>query len=182
MRFIDGADYFNSSLSVRHALRFLARVFVRPGKELLEAEWREVDFGKAEWRLPASRTKMRREHVVPLAPQVIEILKAQHAISGEGRYIFPTVRSAARPMSNGTLGAALKAFFYEPSEHVPHGFRVSASSLLHEAGFDPAIIELQLQHIKGDVAGIYDRSQRLPERRAMMVRWCAMIEEFKALK
>lgn len=184
MRYIDGEQYRHSHPTVTNALRMLARVFVRP-VELRTAEWAHIDFKKAEWRIPKEIMKMRRDHIVPLAPAVVAILKDQHKISGSGRYVFPQARSDRRPMSDGTMNAALKdRWYYESSDHTPHGFRSSASTLLNDSGeFDSALVELQLAHAKKDqVAAVYDRSQRLPERRAMMVRWCAMIEEFKALK
>jgi len=183
MLLIDG-DALNpfAHATVRCALRFIARVFVRPG-ELRMAEWSEfydLNGETPEWRIPAHKMKMPRPHVVPLAPACVALLKAQRQVSGEGRYVFPNARSGSRPMSDGALGAALKTLFYDSSEHVPHGFRVTASTLLNEQGFDSALIELQLAHARKDqVAGVYDRSQRLPERRAMMIAWCDYIEELK---
>lgn len=177
MQFID-ADYIGFA-NVRHGLQLLARTFVRPG-ELRQALWSEVDFKKAEWRIPASRMKMRREHLVPLSTQAAEILRKQYEITGSGPLVFPGLRSG-RPMSDATMGAALKLIFFDSNMHVPHGFRVSASTLLHENGYDPAVIELQLSHAKRDkVAGIYDRSQRVPERRAMMQWWSDYIEKLKS--
>jgi integrase len=84
-------------------------------------------------------------------------------------------------MSDAGMGVAIKNMFIPAESHVPHGFRVSASTLLNELGFDSALIELQLSHAKRDmVAGIYDRSQRVAERKAMMQRWSDYIDELKA--
>jgi integrase len=181
MRYVDAAGPVVGYANVRHGLQLLARTFVRPG-ELRQALWSEFDLDKAEWRIPASRMKMRREHLVPLSTQAVAILRKQFEITGKGPLVFPGLRSG-RPMSDATMGLALKAMFFEPDVHVPHGFRASASTLLHEAGVEPALIELQLSHAKRDkIAGIYDRSQRVPERRALMQRWSDMIEEMKAQK
>jgi integrase len=177
MRWID--DMSNGFPNVRHGLQLLARTALRPG-ELRQAQWSEINFEKAEWRIPASRMKMRREHLVPLSTQAIAILRKQHALTGSGPLVFPGLRSG-RPMSDATMGAMLKDMLVPPSEHVPHGFRSSFSTLMNENGHDSAVIELQLSHAKKDkVAGIYDRSQRNPERRALMQAWSDYIEELKA--
>jgi integrase len=165
-------------VNVRHGLQLLARTFVRPG-ELRAAEWSEFDLDGAEWKIPAPRMKMKRPHLVPLSTQAVAILRKQHELTGHGPLVFPGVRSG-RPMSDATMGLALKVMLIESDRHVPHGFRVSASTLLNEKGFDSALIELQLSHAKRDkIAGIYDRSQRVPERKAMMQAWSDYIDELK---
>jgi integrase len=177
MRLIDD-DSFAGFANTRHGLQLLARTFVRPG-ELRQALWSEFNFDKAEWRIPAARMKMRREHLVPLSTQALAIVRAQFKLTGKGPLVFPGLRSG-RPMSDNTMNMALKSF-YLATEHTPHGFRVSASTILHEAGEDPAVIELQLSHAKRDkIAGIYDRSQRVPERRQLMQDWSDLIDKFKS--
>lgn len=156
-------------------------MFVRPG-ELRQAEWAEVDFKAAEWKLPSHKMKMRKPHVVPLSRQALMILKTQHAISGAGRYVFPGPRTR-RPLSDMSLTVALHnispAFGRE--DHSVHGFRSTASTLLNELGFDSALIELQLAHVKSDkVACIYDRSQRLGDRRKMMQEWADYLDKLRA--
>jgi integrase len=165
--------------SVAAALRLAPLVFVRPG-ELRTAEWVHINLDKAEWVIPAQNMKMRRPHLVPLSRQALEILREQREYSGTGSYVFPGTK-ADRPLSENTLSAAL-AYFCESSEHVPHGFRSSASTMLREQlGYDSEIVELQLAHVKGDkVAAIYDRSQKLPDRRAMMQRWADYVDELRA--
>lgn len=179
MRDIDEDEY--AFVTVRHSLQVMARVFLRSG-ELRGALWQEINLEKAEWRVPASRMKMKREHLVPLSTQVVAILRKQHEISGTGELVFPGARSG-RPISDAALGVAIKRLLYlwtVPVAHVPHGFRTSASTMLNEKGFDPAIVELQLSHAKRDkIAGIYDKSQRVTERRAMMQEWSDYIDEIK---
>jgi integrase len=130
--------------------------------------------------------KMRKPHWVPLARQVVEILKAQREISGEGRYVFPGNRSERRPMSDGALGAALAMLGYKKGGWMtvdaqqPHGFRVSFSSLMNGANADPKIIEACLAHGSPDkVAAIYNRAQYKPERRALMHAWADLIDKLK---
>jgi integrase len=179
MQLVD-SDKF-SHATVRHGLQLLARVALRPG-ELRLGEWKEIDFDKAEWRVPAHRMKMRREHLVPLSRQAIEILRRQHDVSGHGDFIFPGVRNG-RPMSDAGMGVSLKNMFIPAESHVPHGFRSSFSTIMNERGFDDAVIELQLSHAKKDkIAGIYDRSQRNPQRRELLQAWADLIDTLKAEK
>jgi integrase len=161
-----------------NGLRLLARTATRAG-ELRQAQWSEINFDKAEWIIPAERMKMRRPHLVPLSRQALAILREQQKISGAGSLIFPGARSG-RPMSDATMNQALKVFI-GADQHVPHGFRVSFSTILNGHGHDPAIVELCLSHAKRDaVAAIYDRSQRNPERRKLMQAWADLIDELKA--
>jgi integrase len=179
MQCVDAPGIFTANIS--NGLRLLARTAVR-SIELREATWTEINFDKAEWLIPAERMKMRRPHLVPLSRQALAILREQHQISGDGALIFPGVRSG-RPLNDASLGLALKTFV-GPDVHTPHGFRVSFSSLANEARpQDEALIELCLAHAKGDrVASVYNRSQRIEERRALMQWWADYIDECKALK
>lgn len=180
MRFIDSDDY-SSFASVRHGLQLLARTMLRPG-ELRQAVWTEIDFDKAEWSLPAHRMKMKRPHLAALSTQSIAILKRQKALTGDSPLVFPSARPG-RPMSDAAMNMALKQNLWPSSEHTPHGFRSSASTLLNENGFDSALVELQLSHAKRDkIASIYDRSQRVPERRVMMQAWSDLIDTYKEFK
>ena len=97
-------------------------VFVRPG-ELRHAEWQEFDFGKAEWRIPAAKMKMRRPHRVPLSDQALDILKELKPVTSHSRWLFPSVRSVLRPISENTLNAALRRLGYSSDEMTAHGFR-----------------------------------------------------------
>ena len=180
MRVIDGAGEALGYVNVRHGLQLLARTALRPG-ELRQGLWSEINFDKAEWLIPAGRMKMKRPHLVPLSTQAIAILRAQREVSGGGPLIFPGVRSG-RPMSDAAMGLALKKIL-PSSDAVPHGFRVSFSTILNDRGTDSALVELQLSHAKRDkVAGVYDRSERVPERRKLMQDWSDLIDELKGYK
>jgi integrase len=186
LKFIDlYADFAGSRTQpgVSSALRLAPLVFVRPG-ELRKMEWSEIDFDKAEWVIPKEKMKMRRAHVVPLAKQALAILRAAHRVTGKDRYCFRTRRLDEALSENGfreALNTILGAMGEPRGVHTMHGFRSSASTLLNgELGIDSALIELQLAHAKADkVAGIYDRSQRLPERRAMMQKWAAYLDKIR---
>lgn len=158
------------------ALKLAPLVFVRPG-ELRNAEWSEFDLANAEWRIPGSRMKMGELHLVPLARQSVAVLRELEVLTGQGRYVFPSLLSRERPISDNTINAALRRLGYSGDEQTGHGFRSMASTLLNEQGFPPDIIELQLAHSeRNKVRAAYNRAQRLPERREMMQRWADYLD------
>jgi integrase len=162
---------FDGHPATRWALRLAPHVFVRPG-ELRQAEWSEIDLEGAIWRIPASRMKMNREHVVPLSTQAVEILKEAKAITGAGRYVFPSIRTPRRPMSENTLNAVLRRMGYSGDEMTSHGFRSTASTLLNESGkWSPDAIERALAHGDRDnVRAAYHRGAHWQER-VLMAQW-----------
>jgi len=133
-----------------------ALLFVRPG-ELRLARWREIDFEKAVWTVPAETMKMKRPHRVPLSRQAIVIFRELHGMTGQGEYVFPAVDSVRRHMSNNTLNAALRRLGFSKEEVSVSGFRATASSLLNEMGrWNPDAIERQLAHMEeNDVRRAY---------------------------
>ena len=158
------------------ALKLAPLVFVRPG-ELRAAEWSEFDLENADWRIPAARMKMREPHVVPLSRQALAILRELQPLARGGRYLFPSLRTRDRPMSDNTINAALRRLGYTSEEQTGHGFRSMASTLLNEQGFPPDVIELQLAHAeRSKVRAAYNKAQRLPERRKMMQAWADYLE------
>lgn len=155
----------------RCALKLAPLVFVRPG-ELRHAEWQEIDYEQAEWKIPAEKMKMRTTHIVPLSLQAIQVLKDIEPVSGNGRYVFPSLRSSKRPMSNNTILGALRRLGYAKEEMTGHGFRAMASTILHEQGYPQDVIERQLAHSeRNSVRAAYNYAQYLPERRIMMQKW-----------
>lgn len=122
---------------------------------------------------------MREEHVVPLSRQAVALLRELRPISS-GRLLFPSLRTGARPISEATLGAALRRLGYASSEMTPHGFRAMASTLLNEQGYPPDVIERQLAHQERDaVRRAYNRAVRLEERRQMMQAWADYLDALK---
>ena len=162
------------------ALKLAPLVFVRPG-ELRGAEWSEFELDSAEWRIPAERMKMREAHIVPLSKQAVEILQGLKKLTGSGRYVFPSLRGHARPMSENTVNAALRRLGYSKEEMTGHGFRALASTCLNEQGWSPDLIELQLAHAeRNKVRAAYNRASRLPERRNMMQAWADYLDQLRA--
>ena len=177
LRAIDG---FTGAFTTRCALRLAALVFVRPG-ELRHAEWTEFDLEKAEWRIPAGKMKMKEQHIVPLSVQAITILREIQPLTRMGRYVFPSERGGARPMSENTVNAALRRLGYAKDEMTGHGFRSMASTLLHELGLPHAAIERQLAHgERNKVSAAYNFAEHLPERRKMMQQWADYLDKLKA--
>ena len=154
--------------------------FVRPG-ELRGAEWREFDLKGAEWRIPGDRMKMGDAHIVPLSSQAVGILTALCALTGNGKLLFPSLRSRDRPMSENTLNAALRRLGYTTEQMTVHGFRAMASTLLNEQGWHPDLIELQLARAeRNKVRAAYNRATRLPERRKMMQAWADYLDGLRS--
>jgi integrase len=148
---------------------------------LRAAEWSEFDLPNAEWRIPATRMKMKEQHIVPLARQAITILCELEPLARGGRYLFPSLRTRDRPMSENTINAALRRLGYSSEEQTGHGFRSMASTLLNEQGFPPDVIELQLAHTeRNKVRAAYSKAQRLPERRNMMQAWADYLDGLRA--
>lgn len=176
MRAIDG---YQGSLITRCALKFAPLTFVRPG-ELRHAEWTEINFDESEWKIPSEKMKMRTVHIVPLSAQAIAILKEIQPLTGNGKYVFPSLRSGGRPMSNNTILVALRSMGYTKDEMTGHGFRAMASTLLHEQSWPSDVIERQLAHReRNSVKAAYNHAQYLPERRRMMQAWADYLESLR---
>ncbi len=176
---LNAIDTYEGQPTTMAALKLAPLVFVRP-VELRVAEWKEFDLSVARWSIPDKRMKEGRAHVVPLPRQAVEILAELQSISGGGKYLFPSLRSRKRPISDNTLNAALRRLGYSKEEMTAHGFRKSASTLLHELGYSPDEIETQLAHKRPGVAGIYNKSHLLRQRSEMMQAWADYLDKLKA--
>lgn len=170
---------YQGSLVTKCALQLAPLVFVRPG-ELRKAEWSEFDLNAAEWRIPATRMKMREQHIVPLPMQALTILRELKPLTGSGRYVFPGARSNGRPMSENTVNAALRRLGYSSEQMTGHGFRSMASTLLNEQGWHRDAIERQLAHAERNaVRAAYNYAEHLPECRRMMQAWANYLERLE---
>ncbi len=174
-------DAYSGQPVTRLALTLSPHVFVRPG-ELRRAEWAEIDFTGAIWRIPAARMKKRREHVVPLSRQSLAILEQARALTGSGRHVFPAMGKHDRPMSENTATAALRRMGFGADEMTAHGFRAMASTLLNESGkWSPDAIERALAHKDSDqVRAAYHRGAHWNERVAMAQWWSDHLDTLKS--
>ncbi|WP_282389780.1 tyrosine-type recombinase/integrase [Pseudomonas sp. PS01296] len=155
---------------VRIGLHLLSMLACRPS-ELREARWSEFDLNKALWSIPAERMKRRREHLVPLPIQAVELLRNLQVLTGAYPMLFPGRSDTTKPRSNTVFLMALRRLGYE-GRQTGHGFRHIASTILNEHGFDENHIEAQLSHIKQGIAGVYNKAQYLAQR-ATMMQWYA---------
>lgn len=171
LRAIDG--YEGQGLPItRLALRLSPYVFVRPG-ELRRAEWSEIDLDAAVWRIPAPKMKGRQEHAVPLSRQAIALFEDARSMTGDGKYVFPSIRTPIKPMSENTVNAALRRLGFTKDEMTAHGFRAMASTLLNESGkWSSDAIERALAHKDKDaVRAAYHRGTHWQERVEMAQWW-----------
>ncbi|WP_426113693.1 tyrosine-type recombinase/integrase [Massilia sp. PWRC2] len=160
------------------ALKLSPLVFVRPG-ELRSAEWCEIDLAAAEWRIPGVKMKMKADHLVPLSRQAVAVFREMDAVTGGGKYVFPSIRTADRCMSENTVNAAIRNLGYTKEQMTAHGFRAMARTIMDEVlGERVDLIEHQLAHQVKDVNGrAYNRMAHLPARREMMQRWADYLDE-----
>lgn len=169
LRAIDG---YEGQGFVKAAMQLAPHVFVRPG-ELRHAEWSEIDLEGALWIIPADKMKMRKPHHVPLSRQAVAQLRAMHEVTGPTGYVFPSIRTRTRPMSDNTINAALRRMGYASDEMTAHGFRAMASTLLNESGkWHPDAVERALAHKDSDkVRAAYHRGAHWDERVRMAQWW-----------
>ncbi|TIR15969.1 MAG: DUF4102 domain-containing protein [Mesorhizobium sp.] len=165
---------------VVNGLKLLAYAFPRPG-ELRQAEWREFDLDAGIWTIPADRMKARKAHRKPLSKQAIEVLREQFELTGDGKLVFPSIRSWGRPISDATWSAALRAMGIAQDAHCPHGFRASASTIMNEGGqWASDAIERELAHVDAnEIRRAYARSEFWDERVKMQQWWADLCDSLR---
>lgn len=160
----------NLSITTRCLIEWQLLTLVRPS-EASGTEWAEIDFDLKLWIIPAERMKAKREHIVPLSKQALEILEVMRPLSANRQYVFPSRNDPKQPMNSQTANAALKRIGYG-GKLVAHGLRSIASTALNEASFNPDVIESALAHTdKNEVRRAYNRSTYLEQRKEMMSWW-----------
>jgi integrase len=177
LRAIDG---YEGQGFAKVAMQIAPHVFVRPG-ELRHAEWSEIDFEGALWIIPAEKMKMRKPHHVPLSRQAVALFRAMYEVTGPTGYVFPSIRTRTRPMSDNTINAALRRLGYSSDEMTAHGFRAMASTLLNESGkWHPDAIERALAHGDSDkVRAAYHRGAHWDERVRMAQWWSDYLDALR---
>lgn len=172
----------------RAALQLSALLFQRPGN-IRQMEWAWIDLDGGMLTIPSESMKRRkhqklngRPHLVPLAPQAVVILRELLPLTGHGRYVFPSLRTGTRPMSDNTVNAALRRMGFTSDEMTAHGFRAMARTLMVERlpGIDPEVVEAQLAHGKsGPLGAAYDRAEFMEQRRKMMNEWAKYLDRLR---
>lgn len=176
--FLKKLEAYQGNRQFQLALKLLILTFVRTA-EIRGAVWSEIDFDKAEWRIPAERMKMRRGHIVPLSHQALIILKELKLMNGHWNHVFPHPWKPIKCMSENGILSVIYRLGYK-GKTTGHGFRHTASTILNEHGFHPDYIERQLAHVSGNkIRGIYNHAEYLPERRKMMQWWADYLDKLK---
>ncbi len=181
-RLLREIDEYQGHPSIVFFLKLLPYVFTRPS-ELRLAQWEEFDFERAMWRIPAKRMKMRREHTVPLSRQVVALLGELKEFSGDGSFLFPSVRAKTTVLSDVGPLAALRRIGYTKDEMCLHDFRAMASTRLNEMGYRADVIEAQLAHKEQDgVRLAYNRAEYNEERKTLMQEWADYLDSLRAMR
>ena len=175
-------DSYSGSHVTKGALLLTLYTFVRPGNVRF-AEWSEFDLAAAQWRIPALKMKMAKELIVPLAPQVVRLVEWIKEIARPSRFLFPSIMSVEKPISDSTCNTALRIMGFDTATQINcHGFRGTASTWLNESGrFNPDAIERQLAHVPGNIRSIYNAAEYLPERVRIMRYWADFLDSEAAL-
>ena len=171
---------YNGRPETLYALRLAPHVFLRPG-ELRQAKWSEIDFADKVWRVPAERMKMKQPHAVPLSRQVLFILQDLRSLARSSDFLFPSLHTTLRPISENTMNVALRRLGFEHDEMTSHGFRALASTLLNESGlWHPDAIERALAHGERDrVRAAYHRGAHWEERVRMAQWWSDYLDQLR---
>lgn len=172
----------------RAALQLSALLFQRPGN-IRQMEWAWIDLDGGMLTIPSEAMKRRKQqkingrpHFVPLAAQAVAILRELHPLTGHGQYVFPSLRTGERPMSDNTVNAALRRMGFTGEEMTAHGFRAMARTLMIERlpGIHADVIEAQLAHGKsGPLGAAYDRAEYMDQRRKMMKEWADYLDRLR---
>ncbi|MDP3087038.1 MAG: integrase arm-type DNA-binding domain-containing protein [Methylotenera sp.] len=178
--FLRSLDALSGGVTVQNAVRLAPLLFCRPS-ELRKMRWSELDLEKSQWQYFVG--KVKKDHLVPLSKQAIEIIRELFPISGNLTYVFKGGRDPQRPMSESAVNAALKRLGYDTQNEITgHGFRAMARTILHERlNIDPHVIEHQLSHAVPDALGTaYNRTKFIDQRTKMMQIWADYLDELKA--
>jgi len=166
----------NLSVPTRCLIEWQLLTLVRPS-EASGTRWAEIDLEAKLWIIPAERMKAKREHIVPLSSQALNILEVMKPISAHREYIFPSRNDPKQPMNSQTANAALKRIGYA-GKLVAHGMRSIASTAMNETGFNSDVIESALAHIeKNEVRRAYNRALYLEQRKELMQWWGNFIKK-----
>lgn len=173
-------DAYDGHAITCYTMKLMPHLLARPG-ELRKAEWPEFDFGKAVWRIPAERMKMRKEHQVPLSRQVLALLEELKCLTGPDGYVLQAFHTSRRPMSENTMNQVLRRMGFSKEEMTAHGWRTTASTLLNESNrFSPDAIERSLAHSdRNTVRETYARGSYWQERVEMHQWWSDYLDHLR---
>jgi integrase len=177
---LNAIEEYQGDIYTKTALKFMPYVFLRPAN-IRGMLWEEIDIQKRLWTIPAEKMKMKRDHIVPLTESMIQILEMVR--DGRSIYVFPSPQSPQRQLSENTLNVGLKRLGFA-GIMTSHGFRHTASTLLHENihrhGIQSDVIEMQLAHVeKNSIKGTYNKALYLTDRIKLMRWWSDYLDAMK---
>lgn len=175
--FMQALSMARIELQTRCLVEWQLLTITRPN-EAVNTRWTEIDFKQRIWTIPASKMKMKRDHIIPLPSQAIKILEIMLPITSHKEFVFPSMKgSINKPMSSQTVNMAIKRMGFG-GRLVSHGLRSLASTALNEKGFNPDLIESSLAHAdRNEVRRIYNRANYLEKRREIMTWWGNFVEQ-----
>lgn len=178
-KLLRGLDGYERNYQTVAAFRLMWLTLCRPN-EVTGARWEEIDLDGAIWRIPSDRMKKRKEHVVPLPRQAVELLRAIQALTGHHGHVFPNRDDRTKPMVDATMRQALKNLCWS-GKYSPHATRTTGSTRLNEMGFPADWIERQLAHAEPNaVRRTYNQADYLADRAKMMQQWADMLDAWRA--
>ena len=168
---------YQSSMKRAHklALHLLILCMVRKS-ELIEAKWEELDLDKGEWSIPGERMKKDKPHLVSLSRQAVAMFAELRGLASGSEWVFPSRGDLKQPIAKSTLNVAVRALAIDVRDFVIHDFRRTASTHLHEAGFNSDWIEKCLAHETNGIRGVYNRAQYADQRREMLQWWADFVD------
>ncbi len=173
-------DEYDGWPTIKAALQLIALTMARPG-EIRLMRRAEINWPAAKWSIPGERMKMRVPHDVPLSTQALTVLRSVWELSSGDGLVFPSIRSAVKPLSENAMNSALRRMGFAKDEMTAHGFRSSASTILNERGYDADVIETALSHQEqDDVRAAYNRARYWPQRVKLLQDWADLLDQFRA--
>jgi integrase len=157
------------------AIHLLILCMVRKS-ELIEAKWEELDLEKAEWAIPGERMKKDKPHLVSLSRQAVAMFEELKGLASGSEWVFPSRGDLKQPIAHSTLNQAVRSLEIDVRDFVIHDFRRTASTHLHEAGFNSDWIEKCLAHETKGIRGVYNRAQYADQRREMLQWWADFVD------
>ncbi len=168
---------YQSSIKRAHklALHLLILCMVRKG-ELIGARWEELDLEQGQWAIPGERMKKDKPHLVHLSRQAVAMFEELKGLASGSAWVFPSRGDLNRPIAHSTLNQAVRSLEIDVRDFVIHDFRRTASTHLHEAGFNSDWIEKCLAHETKGIRGVYNRAQYADQRREMLQWWANFVD------
>jgi len=178
-QFLRDLDAYTGAGVIKDAIKFQILTMTRPG-EVRGAQKSEIDLEKRTWTIPAERTKMRREHVVPLSEQALAVVQANWPNIDGVELLFPSLNSNRKWLSENAFNSAIRRMGYSKEEVTAHGFRATASTILNNRGFDPDVIEAALAHQdRNAIRRTYNRATYWDQRVVLMQEWGDLVSRLK---